>query len=71
MHIANSFINLLIYIKNGKKTNLFYFIKKAKKSFKSLKAAFIIMLILIYFNLIKKIKIKINALKFAITNSIS
>ena len=70
MHIASSFINLLIGIKNGKKTRPFYFIKKAKKSFKSLKAAFIIMLILIYFNLAKKIKIKINALKFAIASFI-
>ncbi len=70
-HIASNFINLLIGIENGKKTRPFHFIKKAKKSFKSLKAAFIITLILIYFNPAKKIKIEINALKFAIASSIS
>ncbi len=71
LHVASGFINLLIGIKNGKKTRPFYFIKEAKKSFKSLKAAFIIMPILIYFNPAKKIRVEINALKFAIASFIS
>ncbi len=58
-------------MENGKKTRPFHFTKEARKSFKSLKAAFTITLILIHFNPAKKIKIEINALKFAIASSIS
>jgi hypothetical protein len=63
--------NLLIKIKNKRKTSPFTFTLKAKASFKKLKKAFTTALFLIYFNLNKLIYIETNALIYTIIKTIS
>jgi hypothetical protein len=64
-------IDLLKEIEKGRKSGPFIWINKAAKSFKTLKKAFIIMPVLVYFDFSKKIRIKTNILKFVITSTIS
>jgi hypothetical protein len=63
--------NLLVKIKNKRKTGSFIFILKVRTSFKKLKKAFTITLFLIYFNLNKPIYIKTNTLAYIIARTIS
>jgi hypothetical protein len=66
-----SLINLLKEIEKGQKSGFFIWINKVAKSFKTLKKAFTIIPVLVYFNFSKKIYIKTNILKFVITSTIS
>ncbi len=70
-HVASGLIDLLVGMENRRKTGSFYFTEEVRKSFESLKAAFTTAPVLIYFDPSKKIKVEINASKFAITGSIS
>jgi hypothetical protein len=65
-----SLINLLKKIEKGQKSGSLIWINKAAKSFKTLKKAFTTMPILVYFDFSKKIRVKTNVLKFAITSTI-
>ena len=63
--------NLLVGIENKKKTGPFTFTLKAKTSFEKLKKAFTTVLFLIYIDLNKPIRIKTNALTYAIARTVS
>jgi hypothetical protein len=63
--------NLLVGIKNKRKTSPFTFTLKAKTSFKKLKKAFTTALFLIYFDLNKLIHVETNALAYIITRAVS
>jgi hypothetical protein len=63
-------IDLLKGIEKGRKSGPFIWTDKAAKSFKTLKEAFTITPVLVYFDPSKKIRIKTDALKFVITGTI-
>ena len=69
--MAHGLTDLLKGMENGRKTGPFHFSNKARKSFKSLKDAFIKAPVLIHFDPSKKIRVKTDASKFAIAGSIS
>jgi hypothetical protein len=64
-------IDFLKEIEKGRKSGFFIWIDKVAKSFKTLKKAFTIIFILVHFDSSKKIRVKTNILKFAITSTIS
>ena len=59
--VTESFINLLKKSKMNKKTEFFTFTKKIWKAFTKLKKIFETMFLLMYFNLWRKMQIKMNA----------
>jgi hypothetical protein len=63
--------DLLKGMEKGRKSGPFVWTDEAAESFKTLKKAFTIIPVLVHFDLSKKIRIKTNTSKFAITGTIS
>ena len=66
--IAAFFTDLLKNNKKNKKSNFYYWSKETKQTFQQLRDIFSFALLFIHFDFKKKIKMKTNALNFAVTD---